>query len=171
MSDLYVIDTSSFARLRPRNDSGDYDLLIFPGILDALQILIDQQRLFSSQLVFHELENYSSIGDELMTWAIKNKNIFLPPTESIQKKARQILTQFPTWIDVEKNKNDADPFVVATAMDIGGIVISEEKAVLMQPNTKKIKIPNVCNHAEIESKRILSVFRNEGFTFIMERAS
>ncbi|MCB2214024.1 DUF4411 family protein [bacterium] len=169
MENIYVIDTSSLARLRPSNDSGDYDLIIFPGIMEALEILINEKRLFSSQLVYHELEKYSSQGDELLAWATDNRNIFLPPTETIQRNAKNLLSTFPNWIDVEKNKNDADPFVVATAMELDAIVVSEEKEILMQPNTKKIKIPNVCSHVEIKSNRILNVFRNEDFRFVMRK--
>ena len=170
MGKLYVIDTSSLARLRPYNETSDYDLLVFPGILDALQILIDTRKLFSSLLVFKELENYySDAGDEFLDWLNSNKEIFLPPTSSIQKHVKSVLSNFPKWIDVEKKSNDADPFVVATAIELNATVISEEKKILVQQNTKKIKIPNVCDHYNLESQNILTLLRNEDFKFIMSR--
>jgi len=169
MNKLYVIDTSSLARLRPDNDSSEYDVLIFPGIIEALQILIDEQRLFSSLLVYDELEDFGSVDDKLMKWITINKDIFLPPTSTIQRNARMLISRFPHWIEVEKKKNDADAFVVATAMELKASIVTEETEILMQPNTKKVKIPNVCKQLNLECSNILSVFRNENYKFIMAK--
>jgi hypothetical protein len=169
MSTTYVIDTSSLARLRPNNRRSSYDLSVFPGVRDALQDLITEGRLFSSLLVYKELEDYSSVGDELQKWINSNTEIFLPPTRDIQNFARMILAIFPNWIDVEKNKNDADPFVIATANSIDAIVVTEEDEIIMQPNTKNIKIPNVCRRFNLECCNILDLLRSEGFSFIIDR--
>lgn len=167
MTSIYVIDTSSLTRLRPNNSKSTYDLMVFPGVLDALTKMINDQVLFSSLLVLEELKDYSSTGDKLLDWALKHKDIFIQPNSDIQMSVRAILKRFPTWIDVQNNRNDADPFVVATALFLKATVITEENEVIIQPNTRKIKIPNVCKEYQINCCNFLELMRNSGFRFSM----
>ena len=54
----------------------------------------------------------------------------------------------------------ADPFIIALAKTIKGCVVSEEKE---KPNATKI--PNVCDHFNIECTNVQGFMEREGWSF------
>ena len=54
----------------------------------------------------------------------------------------------------------ADPFIIAKAEFIDGCVVTEE---MLKPNAAKI--PNVCEHFEIDCTNLQGFMEREGWTF------
>ena len=72
----------------------------------------------------------------------------------------RIANGWPNWRAVHST-NSADPWIIAYALELGGIVVSEE-----QESHNKIKIPNVCHQLSVPHMNLLDLFRAEGFVVI-----
>ncbi len=72
-------------------------------------------------------------------------------------------TQYSTLAKLEFSEFDnADPFVVATAIEKKAIVVSQE---ISAPSSKKnIKLPDVCNHFDISHIDTFTLLRTFNFT-------
>jgi hypothetical protein len=60
-----------------------------------------------------------------------------------------------------KNRNGADPFVIATAQVRGLTVVTEEKG----GTDTKPKIPSVCAALRVPCINVLSFIRDQGWSF------
>lgn len=105
----------------------------FTYIWNSFNDEITNGRLFSSIEIFEELKD-----EDLAAWAKHHKQAFLPLTKDIQEKTKEILEKYPNIIKLRSKKNsNGDPFLIATAMVVGGIVVTNE-------GTKSNGIPTVC---------------------------
>ena len=103
--------------------------------------------LLSSSEVLEELKD-----DDIAAWGKQRKEAILPLTFEIQKKTTEILAKYPDMIRIStKGSSNADPFLVATAILEGGIIVTDEKST---------GIPNVCNMEGIPYMN-LNAFLNE----------
>ena len=116
---LYMIDACSFTELRRV-----YPKQNFPAVWVLIEDLVVQGRVLSVDDVFLELDPQ---GDEVAAWARAHHDVFLPLTEEIRQKAREILSSHPTPIDLKKRKSSADPFLIAAALLRGATVVTQEK--------------------------------------------
>lgn len=148
----YAIDSCSLIKLY---ELYPYD--IAPGAWDALNEMTDSGILISSSEVFIEL-NYQD--DEVLKWAKEHQQIFFALSPIIQLKASKVLNNFPNLIDLRKPKSSADPFLIATAIVESCIIVTEELP--NGPDSKFVKIPNVCKELNIRYINLLELMRLEG---------
>src|ERR1051325_4675571 len=146
----YVVDTSSFTSLQRT-----YPRDVFPGAWTLVERLARSGVLLSVEDVLEELK---SQDDEALKWAKKNKSIFLPLDEPIQKQARRILAERPNLVDLKRKKSGADPFVIAGAAVSSCAVVTEEKPSGGPP---KVKIPDVCKLLGVRCMTMLDMLREE----------
>ena len=110
----------------------------FAPIWEKVAEMIIAGSLISSIEVRDELKD-----DDLVEWCKRNDQLFLPLTEEIQRKVTSILQEFPTMIKMKSTGNsNADPFLIATAMLKGAIIVSDER--LGDESSGDYRIPNVC---------------------------
>lgn len=136
MSNKYVIDACALIDAAHR-----YNMRkgAFTYIWETLDKEIANGNLLSSIEIFEELKD-----DDLADWAKHHKDAFLPLSKEIQDKTKEILEKFPNIIKMRSSKNsNGDPFLIATAMIIGGVVVTNE-------GTKSNGIPAVCQGLGIE---------------------
>jgi hypothetical protein len=148
---IYVIDTCSFTELRRR-----YPQDVVPGAWKVLLQFAESGILISSNEVWLELEAQE---DQVTDWAREHRKIFISLNPDIQIKATEILASYPNLLDIKKQKSSADPFLIATAIVEGGIVVTQET-----PNgfgSKYVKIPNVCQELKVPYIDLLELFRRE----------
>lgn len=163
MSDksIYVIDSSSLIEL---NIHSPID--VFPIVWEKLEKLINNGLLIAPKEVLKEI---TMQDDKLSDWVKKQKNFFKDITPEQLKIVSEILQKYPSIINIER-KYDADPFVIALAIEmardqqktiiaIRKIVVTEEKLSL------KIRIPRICKDFNIECMNVIDMFRNEGIKF------
>lgn len=155
----YVIDTCSLLAL-----NRVYPLDVVPGAWDAINELAESGIVISSNEIYLELENQD---DNVFIWAKNHKQIFLPLQRDIQEKATEILRSFPTLIDVFQSKSSADPFLIATAIVHSCSVVTEEKPT--GPDSKKVKIPNVCRSLNVPCINFLEMMRLERIRLHLSR--
>lgn len=131
----YAIDACSLI-----NAAKNYSLKksTFTPIWDKVENMIEAGALISTVEVRDELKD-----DDLVEWGKRNDQLFLPLTEEVQKKAIDVLRDFPTMIKMKSTGNsNADPFLIATASIEGATIVSDER--LGDESTGDYHIPNVC---------------------------
>ena len=133
---IYVIDACS---LIDAAHSYNMSKRSFSYIWETLDNEIANGNLISSIEIYNELKD-----EDLENWAKRHKHAFLPLTKDIQDKTKTILEKYPNMIKIRSNKNsNGDPFLIATAMVVGGIIVTNE-------GTKSNGIPAVCQGLGIE---------------------
>ena len=87
--------------------------------------------------------------------------MLVPPDEAIQKRVAEILGKYPRLVDTLKGRSQADPFVIATAMERDAVVVTGE---IMGTATKP-RIPFVCQAEGIRCITFLEMIRELKLTF------
>ena len=163
---IYCIDTSALIdldRLYPKNT--------FPTLWEKLEELIRDKRLISSIKVLVEL---SARTDDIYVWAKKHKQMFKRQNSKRHIDIiKEILRKHPTLVDEKKEREDADPFLVALALTqkrIGPedlfrksewVVITQEKP----SRGSRVKIPDVCKYYGIKCTSIVEFLKMEQWKF------
>ena len=156
---IFVFDSNSLSRLKH----------FFPGVFQSvwtgLDDLVKNGTLISTREVWTEMQGGNP--DVLVNqWLKERKNqIFLVPSLAELSFVQQIFTvpHFQTLIGEKqrlKGTPVADPFVIACAKIHNGIVVTEEK---FKPHAAKI--PNVCQHFDIESIDLEEFMSRQGWSF------
>lgn len=136
MSKVYVIDACSLINAAHR-----YNLnkKAFAHIWETLENRIEKGELISSSEILVELKD-----KDLAKWANDHKKAFLPLSQDVQLKTKEILKKCPAIIKMRSSKNsNGDPFLIATAILNNGIVVTDE-------GTKANGIPSVCQVLGVE---------------------
>jgi hypothetical protein len=136
MSKVYVIDACSLI-----NAAHSYNMSkkTFVHIWETLENKIESGELISSAEILDELKD-----KDLAKWANNHKEAFIPLTQEVQLKTKEVLEKFPEIIKMRSNKNsNGDPFLIATAILYDGVVVTDE-------GTKANGIPAVCQGMGIE---------------------
>jgi Domain of unknown function (DUF4411) len=89
-----MVDTSSFTELRRT-----YPRPAFDAVWRLLERVATDGRLLSVEDVLREL---NAQDDEIAAWARARRHLFLPLTEDIQQKAREILATHHTLVDLKR---------------------------------------------------------------------
>ncbi|RMH18544.1 MAG: DUF4411 family protein [Acidobacteria bacterium] len=136
---VYVFDTSSLRVL------GNYYPSRFPTFWRRFEPAVEAGSIRSVREVHRELELQSTKA-WLKEWAGKHRALFAQPGPEETAFVAEIF-RVPHFqaligkIQRLKGRPVADPFVVAAAKVMGGIVVTEEA-----DRRNAAKIPNVCHH-------------------------
>ena len=152
---MYVIDTSALLDGWVRYYPPD----IFPSLWLHLEEMIRSGELLSPDEVILEL---GQKDDEIHKWAKANSAMFVPLDEDIQNATQEILSQFPRLVGAMKDRNRADPFVIALAKIKEAIVVTGERS---SGTRDRPRIPNVCDYFGIIHRTLLQLIRDKGWTF------
>ena len=102
--------------------------------------------------------------DDLFEWVDNHSSsLVIPLGTDIQEKVISIQGSYPTLVDIENDKDFADPFVIALAETNGCKVVTEELPT--GAGAKRLKIPNVCNGMSIGYLNFLGMVRTESWKF------
>lgn len=151
----YCIDTSSMLQAQRA-----YPTEIFPNVWQQLGKLVETGRLLSSEEVLRELEKKEQ--DVVHAWAVAHHKMFVAPVESIQKEVTKIMEEFPKLVDERTGKSFADPWVIATAIHVGGCAVVTEET---QSGPDRPKIPTVCAARQLTWLRLIEMIRKESWVF------
>lgn len=146
----YVFDSNVFINLQ-RNQPRDLD--VYRPVWDKIGKLMDEGLIISSQEVYEEIANRK---DELYDWIKERKKCFIPSEIPIQKRVKEILSSHSGLVLGGKKNNNADPFVIALAMEKNCVVVTEEKK---NGNLSSPKIPDVCEYYKIECINFIEFLR------------
>ena len=101
----------------------------------------------------------------MVAWAKKRRPMFKPHNEQVVLAARQIVANFPDFVDEKAPYEAADPFVVALAYDESHQQLLGQCIVVTQEQYRpgRSKIPTVCQAYDLEYKNIHQMFMAEGW--------
>ena len=154
----YVLDSSSFIVI------GHYFPSRFPTFWRDFDSLVSAGRIISVREVQKEVDRQAA-KPHLRDWLYENQAVFLLPGPQETQFVRQILSNrhFQQLISAKQRLTSspaADPFVIASAYVRDACVVTEET---MKPNAAKI--PNVCDHYDIECISIEGMMERENWSF------
>lgn len=150
----YCFDTSALIGCWSRTYPPD----VFPGVWEKLNTLVAYRGLQCPDEVRVELERQE---DNLAAWANQRSYMFLPLDEPIQLATRDVLRDHPLLMKATKNRNAADPFVIAAAEVRRLTVVTEE----LGGTSSKPKIPSVCAARDVRCIDPLAFMREQGWRF------
>lgn len=144
MSTKYAIDACSLI-----NISKNYNIKkkAFAHVWEKLDEMFENGELLSSSEIFEELKD-----DDLLAWAKKHKNKFVPLSKEIQNRVSEILSEYPEMIKIRSVANsNGDPFLLATAIENNCCVVTDE-------GSGDYKLPNICKKYNIDFMNLQNFF-------------
>lgn len=157
----YWIDTNVFIQAK----DGPYAFDIAPGFWSFLDEMTAEGRIASSSLVYDELQRTE---DDLAEWARARRSagLFIQPDRSTQEAFRRVsdyVTETYAQNQARGFLDAADPWLIAHAMADGGKVVTLE--VKVPSDSKRVKIPNVCEFFGVEYLNTYQMLRELGASF------
>lgn len=150
----YCFDTGAYIRAWRETYPPD----VFKEFWKTFEDFLGSGAVISPQVVLDELKKKD---DDLYKWARKHPGVFQVLGEDVQRSTSEILAQFPRIMEEGRDRNTADPFVIATARVHGLTVVTTERF----GNEKKPKIPFVCQHFGIKAIGLVAFLREQKWKF------
>lgn len=162
---IYCFDTSAFVTLSRTSEN----IIELPKTLwEHLEIMMESGEIISHRLVFDEINSHSKNPDFITKWIFDKKNSFLCRTDTQILEVQKIVKKFPALIDYAYEKEQADPWLIALAIEkskennlfeiCASVVVSQEN-----PNSSK-KIPAVCKEFNIRHLSLRNFFDEIGLS-------
>ncbi|KMN06780.1 DUF4411 family protein [Pseudomonas helleri] len=142
----YLLDANSYIQAK----NAHYRMNFCPGFWDWLDTTFQLGQLSSITMVYKELSDY---GDELSDWVkIRHAQFDTIDDKDTQeffgRIAEHVMNmKLPTDPEKIRFLGGADPWLIAKAATTGKTIVTHE--VLAPDNSKKIKIPNICKHFDV----------------------
>ena len=125
-----------------------YAPAICSGYWEIIETLGREGVLFVPQMVKTEIDK---VDDTLKAW-FKDKNFLIKSIDAnVQQRLKDIYAKderHKRLVDSSKQRSLADPWVIAHAMAESATVVTKENKIT-DPNSDKIRIPNVCENMGI----------------------
>jgi Domain of unknown function (DUF4411) len=144
---IYCIDANVLIQSWQKYYSPD----ICPDYWDILDDLGKRGRIFIPEEVKNEIvvkDNPDKTEDDLSKWLKRSSIPIHKPTENVIACWQKILQADPTHkllVDNIKGRSLADPWLISHAMNMNATVVTKEN-IESAMNSKRIKIPNVCQN-------------------------
>lgn len=157
MAHRYVLDTSALIDL-----DSFYPEPRFPGVWKSFTGLVKDGRAVAPKQVSAEIVKSAFLRE----WCKINKLMFIALKEDALRQARKIANKHKNLISQNRLRPQADPFIIALAIDLQRSLTKDEPVIITQENpTKRDKIPYVARSYGIESDRLMGLFARERWTF------
>jgi hypothetical protein len=147
-----------------------YDLM--PELWNALEELFATNRLISHRIVFDEI---TRAPDALAYWISSRKKYFLPVSYRQTELVSRILALFPGLIDIDKEIDQADPWVIALAIekrenptlldDHSGLTV-----VTAESERAPVSMPAVCQEFGVPHMNLKEFFTENGWKLRIEKS-
>ena len=115
--------------------------------------------ILSTEMVFREIQKQD---DDLHEWCKSVDGMFKKMDQETIDKVAEIIRSHPKMIDPKKDKDAADPFLIAQASILRGTVVTQED---FSGGPHKLKIPDVCKAMGINCINMLTMIKEFGWTF------
>jgi hypothetical protein len=135
-----------------------YPPKVFPTVWERLEDLAAKRIIIATEEVMRELEKQD---DEVYRWVKDQPNLVVPIDDQIQIEVSFILNAYPRLVNTQRNRSQADPFVIALARLVDGVVVSGEG----RRSLKNPKVPDVCDDMGIPHMRLVDLLSEQGFKF------
>ncbi|MCH7226182.1 DUF4411 family protein [Haloferula sp. A504] len=159
----YLLDSNTLIEAK----NAHYSFEVCPGFWDWLVLKIGEGSVLSIEAVSTELRRQT---DELSEWAVRDASgMFLAPDAATAVAMREVTA----WVMAQDYKEEhranffakADPLLIACAKAHDHKVVTHE--VPVPENSRKVKIPNVCQAMDVEWTNLYSMLRAERARFVL----
>lgn len=167
---IFCFDTSAFV------DIHRHLVRLIPQLYPELDKLFNSGRLISHKIVFEEITTGSKKPDSLTKW-IRPKEAFFKNI-SLQQAllVSEIVQKFPTLIHYNKEKDDADPWLIALVIEQRSkpdmfsslqdfAIVSNESSLTAN------RLPAVCKHYSIKHFDLPDFFKANGWSINLQTTS
>lgn len=162
---IYCFDTSAFLALSRTNEK----IIKIPDSLwKHLEKMMKGGEIISHRIVFNEINSGTKNPDFITQWIRDKMDYFLPKTDTQVFYVPEIVQKFPDLIDYGRENEQADPWLIALAIEKSkenklfeiniSIVVSQEN-----PNSSK-KIPAVCKSFGVKHLSLREFFDEIGLS-------
>ena len=159
-SKAYNFDTSAFLALYRHHTQ----VLELPqSIWDLLGRMIRNGSIVSHRYVYDEVVNEKADKPDMITqWLIPRKECFEKESADQAILVGEIVAEFPKLIDHEREKEQADPWIIAQTMILNKqtrLFEDKEYVIVTQENPNSTrKIPAACKHFKVRSISLKQFF-------------
>jgi hypothetical protein len=134
-----------------------------PELWSKLDSLVNQGQLISHEIVYEEIVPEHGEKDLLAKWLETNKRIFIQQTQMQLNLLGDILKNFPKLIKPEYEKEQADPWLIASLIELmkqEGLFTGNSSYVLvsMENTRSDQKLPAACHHYNIRHMTLEEFF-------------
>jgi len=145
---VFCVDSSAFI------DINRYLSRLIPQLLDALDRLFNSGRIVSHITVFDEITTYSKRPDRLSRWIRPRRAFFKDFSLQQAVLVSQIVQRFPTLIHQNKEKDDADPWLIAMILERRAnpdLFSASQEMVIVSAESDVIanRLPDACRYYSI----------------------
>ena len=167
---IFCFDTSAFV------DINRYLVRLIPQLYPELDKLFNSGRLISHKIAFQEITARSKRPDSLTKWILPKEAFFKDISLRQALLVSEIVQKFPTLIHYNKEKDDADPWLIALVIEQRSrpdlfsslqefALVSTESAFI--PN----RLPEVCKHYSIKHFDLPDFFKANGWSINLRTMS
>jgi hypothetical protein len=145
-----------------------YSPKVCPSYWEILDYFGIQDIIFIPEAVYDEIVR---TDDDLSKWLKSSSIPVRKINEQVTKCLRDIYLADPSHkflVDNTKARSLADPWVIAHAISESAIVVTKEEKVTAL-NSKKIKIPNVCDSMKVPWINDFQLINELGLKFTCEK--
>jgi hypothetical protein len=129
---------------------------------EIVEEMITKGMIKSPQEVYLELSNKSKdSGDEVLKWCNAHRHIFEDLTDPVQQHLATVLSQFSGMVKVDLGSFDADPILVAMALDSGWTVVTRDG---MRLSASAAGVHQVCDHFNVRCITEYEFLKENGWT-------
>ncbi|MFC2013461.1 DUF4411 family protein [Chloroflexota bacterium] len=137
-----------------------------PELWKELDSLFNNGKIVSHEIVFNELTSYAKNPSSLSKWIMSKRSSFKAMTGIQAQYVASIIDLFPNLIDRNHEKDQADPWLIALALEEKHqlSLFSTEIIIVSQENpSSPHKIPAVCKHYGIRHFDLFEFFSFNGW--------
>ena len=162
---IYCFDSSAFIIMHRY-----YPYLLMPALWELLDNLVVAGRLISHEIVYSEIVPLKGEQDFLAKWFVDNRKIFITQSQNQIDKVRDILRNFPKLINPDYEKDQADPWLIASLNEImekqGLFGEDSSYCLVSMENTRSPqKLPAACIHYSIRHMTLFEFFADNNLKF------
>ena len=153
---IFCIDSSALIDLHKY-----YGEQRIPKLWTELDSLFSKGNMLSHEIVYEELTTQAKNPSDLSKWVSHRKVFFKPITAQQVHHVASIVSQFPGLIDYKHEKDEADPWLIALALELKAqySLFDSEVCLISQENPlSSQKSPAVCVHYKIRPLSLLDFF-------------
>ena len=159
---IFCFDTSAFV------DIHRHLARLIPQLYPELDKLFNSGRLISHKIVFQEITTQSKRPDSLTKWIRPQEAFFKDISLQQTLIVSEIVQRFPTLIHYNKERDDADPWLIALVIEqrsTPSLFSSLQDFAIVSNESSSIpnRLPAVCKHYSIRHLDLPQFFEANGW--------
>jgi hypothetical protein len=160
---IYIFDANVFINLH-RIDM--HSIRLPDEVWVKLDELMMDGKIISHRTVYDEVVSGSKNPDKISAWLRSRKDYFEKSTARQIEIMAEVINKFPKLIDVNTERDQADPWLVALAAEKIEQNTTYEYIVVTQENqASSIKLPAACKEFGVHSIPLAEFFEENDITF------